>query len=659
MRRVRSVRRRLVVAAVAALSLAVVAMPVALESAAPALASSHSNYDGLGIAPGKVKHVWLIIMENKSFDATFTGLNNNTYLWHTLPSQGVLLENYYGTGHFSQDNYISMVAGQAPITDTQSDCPQYTDATGSVSAAGSLASNPNLGQFVSAAGPNAAPGQMGCVYPSSVPTVFNQLDSAHVPWKGYAQDLTAAAADSPQHSTGVASCGAPFATPGTIGDGSHANPGSANAADQYVPKHFPFPWFHALLDNSQDCNAGHIADVFDPTSGLYHDLQHESTTPALSWISPNNCSDAHDAVCHGNNLSGGFSDPNTAKPPANFTGGLYAGDIFLQHVIPEIEASPAFKDGGLIDITFDEAFPPFTYTGNSFADSTTQLPNASASLLSDAAGETLFGKTVHTEPTGPNTPLLTDAIGDALYPGPGDNSFIDRPGNCVAQTVPPQPAGTCLLGGGSHSPAGRTDAGATAATATSTIADNAILADDLGRAVAGTGIPAGAFVGPVTHVPVTATQPSQSGGFASTGSFTLVNSSGVPVVTTGAVSGITLAARTAQDDPLFTATGSTPGGGDTGSVLISPYIKPGTTSTRYYNHYSWLRTIEDLFAVGATSHGIDGLGHIGFAAQPGLAPFGADVFNNAHGFFGDWSHGRRSRTGKAGHRSTRRAGRRT
>ena len=73
--------------------------------------------------------------------------------------------------------------------------------------------------------------------------------------------------------------------------------------------------------------------------------------------------------------------------------------------------------------------------------------------------------------------------------------------------------------------------------------------------------------------------------------------------TTGPVSGITLAADTAQTDPLFTATGETNGGGDTGSVLISPYIKPGTSSYDYYNHYSWLRTMEDLFGVASTSPG--------------------------------------------------------
>ena len=75
-----------------------------------------------GLKPGQVKHVWLIILENKSYDATFTGLNQNSYLWKTLPAQGVLLKNYYGTGHFSQDNYISLVSGQATQQDTQSDC---------------------------------------------------------------------------------------------------------------------------------------------------------------------------------------------------------------------------------------------------------------------------------------------------------------------------------------------------------------------------------------------------------------------------------------------------------------------------------------------------------------------------------------------------------
>jgi Phosphoesterase family len=584
--------------------------------------------DGLGIAPGRIKHVWLIILENKSYDASFTGLNNNTYLWQTLPSQGVLLENYYGTGHFSLDNYISMVSGQATEPDTQADCPQFDAFSGTVSATGNLHSNPNYGQLVSAAGPNAAPGANGCVYPPTVSTLFDQLDAAHVSWKGYAQDLTAAASDSPVHSAGVQYCGAPFASPAATGATTEPNPGSADAIDQYVPKHFPFPWFSSILE-SGDCDAAHIADLFDPSNGLYHDLQHESTTPAFSWISPNNCSDAHDAVCKGNNLSGGFSDPNTPDSPKNNTGGLYASDLFLEHVIPEIEASPAFKDGGLIDVTFDEGFPPFTYSGNSFANSTVDPATAATSLASDAAGETIDGHTVHTEPTGPNTPLATDADGNQLYPGPGFNGFIDRPDSCVSQTVPAQPAGTCILGFGNHVPGARTDSGASAAAGVSTIRDDSVVATDAGRSVTGTSIPAGAFVGHVTDAPNAPDIPA--GGPSDTGLFTLVDSSGSVLTTTGVVSGVTLGAESPSTDPLFDAKDPTPGGGDTGSVLISPYINPGSVSAVYYNHYSWLRTMEDLFGVAHASPGLDGQGHLGYADQPGLAPFGRDVFNNPSG----------------------------
>jgi hypothetical protein len=60
-----------------------------------------------------------------------------------------------------------------------------------------------------------------------------------------------------------------------------------------------------------------------------------------------------------------------------------------------------------------------------------------------------------------------------------------------------------------------------------------------------------------------------------------------------------------------------PGGGRTGAVLLSPFIAPGTVSSRDYNHYSLLRSIEDTFA----------LAHLGYAASPGLRPFGSDIFS--------------------------------
>lgn len=61
------------------------------------------------------------------------------------------------------------------------------------------------------------------------------------------------------------------------------------------------------------------------------------------------------------------------------------------------------------------------------------------------------------------------------------------------------------------------------------------------------------------------------------------------------------------------------GGDRTGAVLLSPFIKPGTVSTTPYNHYSMLRTLEDIFQLGE---------YLGYAGQEGLLPFSTDVFTN-------------------------------
>ena len=76
-------------------------------------------------------------------------------------------------------------------------------------------------------------------------------------------------------------------------------------------------------------------------------------------------------------------------------------------------------------------------------------------------------------------------------------------------------------------------------------------------------------------------------------------------------------------------TNTAPGGGQTGALLLNPrYIRGGSENTTgQYNHYAALRSYEDL--LGLANGGADGLGHIGFAAAPGLVPFGPDVFNAA------------------------------
>jgi hypothetical protein len=62
------------------------------------------------------------------------------------------------------------------------------------------------------------------------------------------------------------------------------------------------------------------------------------------------------------------------------------------------------------------------------------------------------------------------------------------------------------------------------------------------------------------------------------------------------------------------------GGDRVGAVLLSPYIKPGTTSSTPYNHYALLKTLETIYGVGL----------LGYAGQKDLAPFGDDVFTNLH-----------------------------
>ena len=70
----------------------------------------------------------------------------------------MLLTQYYGTGHFSLDNYLAMISGQAASPETRDDCETYAE-------------------FV--VDRHDADGQAighGCVYPASVRTLADQLD---------------------------------------------------------------------------------------------------------------------------------------------------------------------------------------------------------------------------------------------------------------------------------------------------------------------------------------------------------------------------------------------------------------------------------------------------------------------------------------------------
>jgi hypothetical protein len=329
-----------------------------------------------------VKHVWIIVLENEDYTTTFGAKSPAPYLAKTLPSQGELLTHYYGTGHLSLDNYVTMVSGQPPNPQTQADCQFYTDFAGSVGSDG------------------VAVGQ-GCVYPPEVKTVADQLEAKGLTWKGYMEDM-----------------GTPCSHPDL---NQRDNTQSATKDSQYAARHNPFVYFHSIIDRPI-CKSN-VVDL----GALQGDLAQASSTPSYSFITPDLCHDGHDASC----ADGG-------------PGGLGAVNTFLQTWVPRITSSPAYADGGLLIITFDEA----------------------GSDASSCCGE----------PTGPNSP--------------------------------------------------------------------------------------------------------NNGG---------------------------------------TSQGS--GGGRVGAVLLSQYVQPGSVNDTPYNHYSLLRSTEDLF----------GLPHLAYAAQAGLKPFEDDVFNKGSG----------------------------
>ena len=150
-------RRAIVVAvsiAVSAAVLTLVATPAAAKPAPVARAA---------VAPGAIKHIVVINLENEDFGDTFGPSSPAAYLNGTLLAQGELIQNYYATSHASLGNYISQISGQASTAAANDDCIN-------------LATFPQLlgGFFDVAPGTDADasqwPGQVlgdGCVYPGA------------------------------------------------------------------------------------------------------------------------------------------------------------------------------------------------------------------------------------------------------------------------------------------------------------------------------------------------------------------------------------------------------------------------------------------------------------------------------------------------------------
>jgi len=205
----------------------------------------------------RIKHVWVIVLENEGYDVTFGANSKAPYLSKTLTAQGVLLTQYYGIGHASLDNYIAMISGQANTPETRNDCQTYHDFN--------LTGLTPDGQVIGS----------GCVYPTSIKTLPDQLTATGRTWRAYMEDM----GNDPDRESGV--CGHPVLNAADHTQSAEAPSASVPDGDQYASRHDPFVYFHSIIDSSECNNVVNLKQ-------LPIDLKNEpapQTSPSLRRIS--------------------------------------------------------------------------------------------------------------------------------------------------------------------------------------------------------------------------------------------------------------------------------------------------------------------------------------------------------------------------------------
>jgi hypothetical protein len=135
-------------------------------------------------------------------------------------------------------------------------------------------------------------------FPVDQPNLGTQLQAAGIPWRSYQESM--------------------------------GTPCKLTTASPYAPKHDPFLYFTDM----QTGTPGLCADTNVDYSTFAADLA--AGSKRFMWITPNLTSDGHDPT----------KDPVT---------GLKDSDAWASQEIPKILASDAYKAGGVIFLTWDEA----------------------------------------------------------------------------------------------------------------------------------------------------------------------------------------------------------------------------------------------------------------------------------------------------------------
>jgi hypothetical protein len=249
---------------------------------------------------GRIKHVFVISLASSGYEAAFGATPQMPYLAGTLRPQGDLLSGYSLLSEAALPNSIATVSGQPPNAKTKADCPTYDEfpSTSAVSSRGVVSGS-------------------GCLYPVETLTIADQLGSARFNWRAYMEGMVDPETGEPDTCV-------------------HPEPGAtdAPALGGYAARLNPFVYFHSLLDLG-DCSADDV-----PFTELEKDLKKVETTPNLSYIAPNLCNSGVAGQC-------------AAGAPE----GAASADAYLAALVPKILASPAYKQDGLLIISFGEANP--------------------------------------------------------------------------------------------------------------------------------------------------------------------------------------------------------------------------------------------------------------------------------------------------------------
>ena len=264
--------------------------------------------------PGRVNHVFMISLTSPGYEKSFGTTSEMPYLSQTLRPQGQLLSNYSLISAKGLPNYIAMTSGQRPNGQTSLDCPSY-----------------NL--FAPTAGPNKkgfVAGD-GCLYPLTMTSFPDQLLPERLKWRAYMEDM--ANPDSPDPATAQTPPKVPTCVRPTVNQPDTTQ--RSRQGNGYAVRHNPFVYYRSLVDLGQ-CVPNVLAlDKLEP------DLVDFNATPSYSFIQPNLCNSGAENPCFDQSA-----------------GGAARADDWLEQWIPKIQNTQAFKQGGLIVVTFNETSLP-------------------------------------------------------------------------------------------------------------------------------------------------------------------------------------------------------------------------------------------------------------------------------------------------------------